>query len=138
MCRPSRGSIQGFGTLSEGAESIAEAFFGDLVDAFAIREVWRVNQSSNATSAFGLSKVQSEGAGVGKDVATDGLGWVAPHGVWFGVHLVGDQDQRIVHIGQLLQVLEMAVQLVLPTSEQSVTPAVSLASRFSKVAAICW
>ena len=121
MCRPSRGSIQGFGALTSEAESIAEPFFGDLVDAFTVWEVWRVNQPSDTSSALGLSKVESEGAGVRKDVAANWLCWVAPHGVRFGVHLVGDQHQRIVYVGQLLQVLEMAVQFLLPTSEHSTT-----------------
>lgn len=102
-----------------GAESIPEAFFRHLVDAFAVREVWRVNKASDSSSALGLSKVESEGAGVGKNVSTYRLGRVTPHGVGLGVYLIGHQNEGVVHVGQLLEVLQVAVEFLLPASEHS-------------------
>ena len=92
---------------------------GDLVNAFAIWQVWRVDESSDSSSALSLSKVQSEGGSVGENVAANWLCWISPHCIWFGMNLVRYQDKRVVHISELLQVLEMAVQFLLPVCKHT-------------------
>ena len=119
MCRPCRGTGDGFTRPFQKAASVAKAFFGDLVDAFSIGEVRRVNQSSNSSSTLGFAQVESEGARVGQDVAADWFGGVAPHGIWLGVHLVGDQHEGVVHIGEFLEVLQVAVEFLLSACEHT-------------------
>ena len=88
-------------------QSVAETFFGHLVDALAVREVRRVHQASDPTATLGLAEVEAEGAGVGQHVATNRLGGVAPHRVRLGVNLVGHQHDGVVHVGRLLEFLEV-------------------------------
>ena len=56
---------------------------------------------------------------MGEDVAADGLGRVAPHGVRLGVHLVGDKHECVVDVGEFLQVLQVAVELLLASGEHA-------------------
>ena len=39
MCRPQKGTPYGFAEPLTLAESVPEPFFGDLVDALAVREI---------------------------------------------------------------------------------------------------
>ena len=92
-----------------------------LVDALAVRQVWRVDEPCNSSATLRLPKIKSEGRGVSENVATDWLGWVSPHGIRLGVDLICYQNKGIVDIGELLEIFEVTVQLLLPVCKHAAT-----------------
>ena len=91
----------------------------DLIDTLAVWQVWGIDKSSNTASCLGFAQVEPEGRGVSKYVATDWLCWVAPHCIWLGVNLVGNEYQCIVHIGKLLQIFQVTVEFLLAVCQHS-------------------
>ena len=98
MCRHGEGHWSLFSPFVPLTVSVAQSVFRYLVDAFAIREVGRVNQTSNSSTTLSLSEIESEGAGVSENVTADRLGRVAPHSVWLRVNLIGYEHQSVVDV----------------------------------------
>ena len=99
--------------------SIPQSFLSHLIDALTIWKVRRIDEAGDPSSSLGFSQVQSEGARVSQDVTSNGFRRIPPHGVRLRMNLIRYEHERIVHIGQLLQVLQVPIQFLLPIGEHA-------------------
>lgn len=97
--------------------SVLDSVLGDHEHRLSLGEVGRVDQSCDPLSGLTLPEVDTECGRVTDDVSTDGPGGVSEERVGFRRDLVGDGDDRVVHGGEVEQVVHVAVEDLLPLRE---------------------